>query len=161
MSVRSIHVSLNAQQLKLISHGEVLKEYYVSTSKRGGGESINSFQTPRGRHIVRAKIGDRAAEGTVFRGRRSTGEIYSEELAFQEPNKDWVLTRILWLSGTEVGRNRLGSVDTMRRYIYIHGTPYTDKLGEPASVGCIRMNNTDITELYELVPIGTVVEIVD
>ena len=161
MSVLRIHVSLNSQKLQLINHDEILKEYSVSTSKKGGGEFADSFQTPRGRHVVRAKIGDKAVEGTVFRGRRTTGEIYSEELAHQEPNRDWVLTRILWLSGTEVGKNRLGSVDTMRRFIYIHGTPYTNKLGEPASVGCIRMNNIDITELYELVPIGTVVEIVD
>jgi len=161
MSEWRIRVSLSAQKLELFDHDEIVKEYLVSTSKKGGGEVVDSFQTPRGRHVVHAKIGDQEAEGTVFRGRRNTGEIYSEKLARENPDNDWVLTRILWLSGTEVGRNRLGSVDTMRRFIYIHGTPYTAKLGEPASLGCIRMSNADITELYELVPIGAIVEIVD
>ena len=161
MSEWRIRVSLSAQKLELFNHERILKEYIVSTSKKGGGEIADSFQTPRGRHIIRAKIGAQEAEGTVFRGRRNTGEIYSEELGRENPDKDWVLTRILWLSGTEVGRNRLGSVDTMRRFIYIHGTPYTLKLGEPVSLGCVRMSNVDITELFELVPIGTIVEIVD
>ena len=115
----------------------------------------------RGKHVVRAKIGDGQPEGDVFRASRSTGEIYSAELAREHPGRDWVLTRILWLSGTEVGKNRLGSVDSMRRYIYIHGTPYSDKLGEPASLGCIRMGNDDVVELFDLVPLGTVVEIED
>jgi lipoprotein-anchoring transpeptidase ErfK/SrfK len=131
----------------------------VSTSKHGAGELKGSFKTPRGRHIVRAKIGQGAAEGTVFRGRRPTGEIYSAALARANPDRDWILTRILWLSGTEVGRNRLGDVDTMRRYIYIHGAPDDDALGVPGSIGCIRMGNRDIVELFDLVPVGAVVDI--
>lgn len=161
MSERRIRVSLEDQRLELLDDGTVLKAYRVSTAANGAGESINSFQTPRGKHVVRAKIGDGQPEGAVFRARRSTGEIYSPELAREHPDRDWVLTRILWLSGTEVGRNRLGSVDSMRRHIYIHGTPYSDKLGEPASLGCVRMGNDDVVELFDLVPLGTVVEIED
>ena len=161
MSERRIRVSLENQRLELLDSDKVLKTYRVSTSKNGAGESADSFKTPRGRHVIRAKIGDGSPEGAVFRARRSTGEVYSDELAREHPDRDWVLTRILWLSGTEVGRNRLGSVDTMRRYIYIHGTPYSDRLGEAASLGCIRMSNSDVVELYKLVPLGTVVEIGD
>jgi lipoprotein-anchoring transpeptidase ErfK/SrfK len=95
----------------------------------------------------------------VFRGRRPTGEIYSAELARAQPDRDWILTRILWLSGTEIGRNRLGSVDTMRRYIYIHGAPDSEPLGSPSSIGCVRMASADVAELFELVPVGTVVDI--
>ena len=109
--------------------------------------------------VVRAKIGGGAPLDAVFRGRRATGEIYSPELARAHPNRDWILTRILWLSGTEIGKNRLGTVDTMRRYIYIHGTPDTERLGVPGSIGCVRMANRDIVELYDLVPAGTIVDI--
>jgi lipoprotein-anchoring transpeptidase ErfK/SrfK len=109
--------------------------------------------------VIRAKIGAGQPVGAVFRGRRPTGEVYSPALAREHPGRDWILTRILWLSGTEVGRNRLGNVDTMRRYIYIHGTP--DALGVPGSVGCIRMANRDIVDLFDLVPLLTVVQIAE
>ena len=109
--------------------------------------------------MIRAKIGAGAPLGAVFRGRRPTGEIYSEELARAQPGRDWILTRILWLSGTEVGKNRLGDVDTMRRYIYIHGTPDSTPLGVPGSIGCVRIGNAAIVELFDLVPAGTRVEI--
>ena len=131
----------------------------MSTSKHGAGELHGSRQTPRGRHVIRAKIGSGAPANAVFRGRRPTGEIYSPELKVQFPERDWILTRILWLSGTETGRNRLGNVDTMRRYIYIHGMPDSEPLGVPGSIGCIRMRNGDIVELFDLVPAGTTVEI--
>ena len=137
----------------------VVKTYAVSTSKHGAGELSGSFKTPRGRHVVRAKIGAGAPLNAVFRGRRPTGEIYSAALARANPDRDWILTRILWLSGTEIGRNRLGPVDTMRRYIYIHGAPDTEPLGVPGSIGCIRMANRDVVELFDLVPAGTVVDI--
>lgn len=161
MSERRIRVSLEKQRLELFDDGTVLKTYQVSTAANGAGEAVDSFQTPRGKHVIRAKIGDGEPEGAVFRARRSTGEIYSAELSREHPDRDWVLTRILWLSGTEAGKNRLGSVDSMRRYIYIHGTPYSDKLGEPASLGCIRMGNADVVELFDLVPLGTLVDIED
>jgi L,D-transpeptidase YbiS len=154
-----IAVSLGAQTLTLLDGDEVVKIYPVSTSKHGAGELAGSFRTPRGRHVVRAKIGAGAPLNTVFRGRRPTGEIYTPELARAHPDRDWILTRILWLSGTEIGKNRLGKVDTMRRYIYIHGTPDTEPLGVPGSIGCIRMANRDIVELFDSVEAGTIVDI--
>jgi lipoprotein-anchoring transpeptidase ErfK/SrfK len=152
-------VSLAGQTLTFVRDGKTEKTYVVSTSKHGAGELHGSFKTPRGRHIVRAKIGGGAPLNAVFRGRRPTGEVYSAELERAQPGRDWILTRILWLSGTEIGRNRLGSVDTMRRYVYIHGTPDTEPLGVPGSIGCIRMANADVVELFDAVPVGTVVDI--
>ena len=135
------------------------RTYLVSTSKNGLGEKNGSFCTPRGRHIVRAKIGTGLPNGTVFVRRRPTGEIWTPELHASYPARDWMLTRILWLSGCEVGKNRLGDVDTMRRYIYIHGSPESTEMGKPGSIGCVRMRNTEITELFDLVPPYTTVEI--
>jgi lipoprotein-anchoring transpeptidase ErfK/SrfK len=155
----SVRVSLAAQTLELLRAGRPVKTYSVSTSKHGPGEVRGSHKTPRGRHIVRAKIGAGEPENAVFRGRRPTGEIYSAELARRYPDRDWILTRILWLSGTEVGKNRLGPVDTMRRYIYIHGMPDSEPIGVPSSIGCIRMRNRDVVDLFELVPAGTPVDI--
>lgn len=120
-----------------------------------------SLQTPRGWHVIRAKIGDGAPVNTVFVGRRPTGEIYSPELAKQYDARDWILTRILWLSGLEVNKNRLGSVDTMRRYIYIHGTPDEVPMGVVGSHGCIRMRNSDMIALFNRIPVGTKVLIVE
>jgi L,D-transpeptidase YbiS len=158
MSVR-LAVDLAAQSMALVENGGATRVYRVSTSKHGAGEQRGSFRTPRGRHVVRAKVGAGAPLNAVFRGRRPTGEIYSPELAAAHPGRDWILTRILWLSGTEVGRNRLGDVDTMRRYVYIHGAPDTEPMGIPGSIGCIRMRNVEIVELFERVPAGTVVDI--
>jgi lipoprotein-anchoring transpeptidase ErfK/SrfK len=155
----SIRISLAEQRLDLLHGREPAKSYPVSTSKHGAGEIRDTLKTPRGRHVIRAKIGAGAPLGAVFRGRRRTGEIYSDALARAEPGRDWILTRILWLSGTEVGKNRLGDVDTMRRYIYIHGTPDSTPLGSPSSIGCVRMGNAAIVELFDLVPAGTIVEI--
>ena len=155
----TIRIALAEQRLDLLQAGAAFKSYAISTSKNGAGERAGSYQTPRGAHLVRAKIGAGAPLGAVFRGRRPTGEIYSEALARAQPGRDWILTRILWLSGLEVGRNRLGDVDTMRRYIYIHGTPDSTTLGSPGSIGCVRMANAAIVELFDLVPAGTRVEI--
>jgi L,D-transpeptidase YbiS len=155
----TVEVSLTAQRLSLGRDGSAWKTYAVSTSKHGAGEVEGSLKTPRGRHVIRAKIGRGAPLNAVFRGRRPTGEIYSPQLAHAFPGRDWILTRILWLSGTEIGRNRLGNVDTMRRYIYIHGMPDSEPLGVPGSIGCIRMANRDIVELFDLVPVGTIVDI--
>jgi lipoprotein-anchoring transpeptidase ErfK/SrfK len=126
--------------------------YRISSARNGPGELSGSNCTPRGAHIVRAKIGQGLPLNSVFVGRRPTGEVYSEELAARFPGRDWILTRILWLSGCEVGRNRLGTVDTMRRYIYVHGSPESVPMGVPASIGCIRMRNADILELFDRVP---------
>lgn len=157
-----IEISLPAQTLALFDEGgALLKRYSVSTAAKGAGEERGSYCTPRGRHIVRAKIGAGMPENTVFVRRRPTGEVWTPELAAQFPGRDWILTRILWLSGCEVGKNRLGSVDTMRRYIYIHGSPETVPMGVPGSIGCVRMRNADIVELFDLVPVYTPVEIIE
>lgn len=147
--------------MTLLEHGRAVRTFAISSSKFGAGELRDSFKTPRGRHVVRAKIGAGAPLNCVFRGRRPTGEIYSEALAAAHPGRDWILTRILWLSGLEPGRNRLGAVDTMRRYVYIHGTPDTTELGVPGSIGCIRMANGDIVELFDRIPAGTPVDIAE
>jgi L,D-transpeptidase YbiS len=154
-----IIIDIQSQTLQLMGQNGVVREYPVSTARNGVGEQQGSGCTPRGDHVIRAKIGAGSPSGTVLVGRRATGEIYSDELAQANPDRDWILSRILWLSGTQVGKNRLGTVDTMRRYIYIHGCPDGVSFDMPASHGCIRMRNADIVELYELVPVGTEVSI--
>jgi L,D-transpeptidase YbiS len=155
-----IHISIAQQTLTLFDGaGQLVRCYPVSTASRGAGEQRGSYCTPRGKHLVRARIGAGKAVNTVFVARRPSGEIYSPELGAAHPQRDWILTRILWLSGCEPQRNRLGSTDTMRRYIYIHGSPQTAILGVPGSHGCIRMNNADIVELFDRVPIYTPVDI--
>lgn len=159
MSDPHILVVLDEQRLYLSGERMPARSYAVSTASNGPGEQLGSGCTPRGLHRVRAKIGGGCAEGAVFRGRRWTGEIYSEQLAAQHPSRDWILTRILWLSGLERGRNRGGDVDTLRRFIYVHGCPPTEPMGVPRSHGCIRMRDADLLELFDLTPIGAVVEI--
>jgi lipoprotein-anchoring transpeptidase ErfK/SrfK len=154
-----ITIDAGKQELTLLDGERVVKRYAVSTAKKGLGEQNGSFCTPRGRHVVRAKIGGGLPLGAVFVRRRPTGEVWTPELDARYPGRDWILTRILWLSGCEPGRNRLGDVDTMRRYIYIHGTPDSAELGKPGSIGCVRMRNADIAELFDLVPPYTPVEI--
>lgn len=157
-----IRVSIADQRLDLFDDHEVLiRSYVVSTAEKGAGELSGSYQTPRGKHRIRARIGTGQPENAVFVARRPTGEIHSPSLEREHPGRDWILTRILWLCGCEPGRNRLGDVDTMRRYIYIHGSPDDCPMGIPGSHGCIRMRNRDILELFELVPAYTVVEIDD
>lgn len=155
-----VRISIAGQVLILEDdRGRVLRSFPVSTAYAGVGEERGSYRTPRGHHLIRAKIGAGFPENTVFVRRRPTGEIWSPELAESHPGRDWILTRILWLSGCEPGRNRLGNCDTMRRYIYIHGTPDSTPLGKPGSHGCIRMRNADIIELFDLVPVYSAVEI--
>jgi len=155
-----IEISIPAQTLTLHeADGASPKTYRVSTASKGVGELYGSFCTPRGQHIVRAKIGAGQPFNTVFVRRRPTGEIWTPELGTQFPGRDWILTRILWLSGCEVGFNRLGKVDTMRRYIYIHGSPDTVTMGTPGSIGCVRMRNQDLLELFDSIAPGTPVAI--
>ncbi|MCC2655894.1 MAG: L,D-transpeptidase [Panacagrimonas sp.] len=154
-----IEVDLGRQRLLLWNQGRVLRECLVSTGGNGVGEINGSGCTPRGRHVVRAKIGAGAPEGMLFRARRPTGDVWTPELHARFPGRDWILTRILWLSGVERGRNRLGCVDTFRRYIYLHGTPPTTRLGMPGSKGCIRMANRDVTALFDQLPVGAEVEL--
>lgn len=150
-----LHVKSNLQKLDLIVNGIISKSYCISTAKKGFGEQKNSEKTPRGWHVIRAKIGDFSPLGTVFVARRPTGEIYSEKLAKEHSNRDWILTRILWLSGLEIGKNRLGMVDTMQRYIYIHGAHSSTNFDKPRSKGCVNMKCEDIIELFSLVDVGT------
>ena len=157
-----IRVDLGRQCLELFgTDGACIRRYAVSTGERGAGERSGSLCTPRGRHRIRARIGAGAPAGAVFRGRRPTGEVWSREFAAAHPGCDWILSRILWLCGEEPGRNRGGEVDTMRRYIYLHGTGDDQPMGVARSHGCVRMRNRDIIELFELVAAGTVVEIVE
>jgi lipoprotein-anchoring transpeptidase ErfK/SrfK len=149
-----IRIALDSQMLTFEDDDGGVRTWSVSTAAQGPGEQNGSGGTPRGEHVIRAKIGAGRPVGAVFRGRRFTGEIYSPELAAQYPQRDWILSRILWLSGRESGFNRLGSVDSMRRFIYIHGTPDTEPMGVPASHGCIRMRNNDVMELFDRVAVG-------
>ena len=155
-----IEIDVGKQELVLRDEkGKTLKTYSVSTAKKGVGEINGSLCTPRGKHIVRAKIGAGQPLNSVFVRRRPTGEIWTPDLGAKHPGRDWMLTRILWLSGCERGKNRLGDVDTMRRYIYLHGSPDSAEVGKPGSIGCVRMRNRDIVELFDLVPPYTPVEI--
>ncbi len=155
MGERRIEVDVASQRLRLYGSTKLLVEYAVSTALKGVGERRDSECTPRGWHVIRAKIGAGMPVNTVFVARRPTGDTYTAGLAVAEPARDWILTRILWLSGLEVGRNRLGQVDTFRRFIYIHGCPDELPMGIPLSHGCVRMRNADVIALFDAVDIGT------
>ncbi|MEK1943487.1 MAG: L,D-transpeptidase [Pseudomonas sp.] len=154
-----LHISIADQQLYGFANGRLVLRLPVSTALNGAGEQSGSNKTPRGLHQVRAKIGAGLPLGAVLRGRRWTGETWSYELHEKFPGRDWILSRILWLSGCEPGINRLGAVDTFRRYIYLHGTPDTESMGAPLSHGCIRLRNSDVLELFDRVPIHCPVKI--
>ncbi|WP_165664829.1 L,D-transpeptidase [Metapseudomonas otitidis] len=154
-----LHISIADQRLYGFAAGRLLVSYPVSTALNGPGELSGSNCTPRGLHEVRARIGADLPLNAVLRGRRWTGEVWSEVLHEQFPGRDWILSRILWLSGREPGFNRLGKVDSMRRYIYIHGTPDTEPMGVPRSHGCVRMRNADLLELFPRVPVHCAVRI--
>lgn len=158
---KHIKVDISHQTLSLLDGDDVIKEYQVSTAKNGAGEQMNSECTPRGQHIISEKIGAGFEADSVFVGRQATGELYRPELYGQFPNRDWILTRILWLSGCEQDRNKGGNVDSHDRYIYIHGSPDNIAMGTPGSRGCVRMRNRDIIELFDKVIKGTVVEIIE
>lgn len=151
---RYIDVSVTEQRLQLIDNKSILFDAKIATAANGMGEQSGSECTPRGWHIIRAKIGTDCPQNTVFIGRRASGEIYSEQLQKNFPQRDWILTRILWLSGLEIGLNRLGQQDTMQRYIYIHGCPDNTPMGIPSSHGCIRMRNAELIELFDLLETG-------
>jgi lipoprotein-anchoring transpeptidase ErfK/SrfK len=156
---RRILVDIPSQTLRLVEDGAVRFRAAVSTGRKGPGELQDSGCTPRGLHRVRIRIGAGCPVGTVFVGRRPTGEVFGPQLAARFPGRDWILTRILWLTGMEPGCNRGGRVDTLRRFIYIHGCPDAEPMGVPCSHGCIRMRNGALIELFELAPAGTLVEI--
>jgi|TARA_B110000881_G_scaffold214884_1_gene228044 lipoprotein-anchoring transpeptidase ErfK/SrfK len=154
-----IKISISKQQLILFDEEDSIKQYSISTAKNGSGERKNSECTPRGEHIIAEKIGEGAKENSVFVGRIETNELYNSKLRDFHPRRDWILTRILWLSGIEEGKNKKGDVDSHDRYIYIHGSPEDIEMGYPGSRGCIRMRNSDVIELFNLVNVGTRVTI--
>lgn len=156
-----IEINIAEQKLRLFDGDELVKEYSVSTAKNGPGEQMDSECTPRGEHVIAEKIGDGSAVNSVFVGRETTGELYHPDLREHFPDRDWILTRILWLSGTEQGRNQGGDVDSRDRYIYIHGSPDDVAMGKPGSRGCIRMRNDDVIELFNQVEAGTKVFIAE
>jgi lipoprotein-anchoring transpeptidase ErfK/SrfK len=151
---RHLDICIASQQLSVLDNGQVVQRYPVSTAKNGSGQLKGSECTPTGWHRIRAKVGANAPSNSVFIGRRPTGEIYTQQLALEQPQRDWILSRILWLGGLEPGHNRYGDVDSTWRYIYIHGCPDELMLGVPASHGCIRMHNADVIELFETVAVG-------
>lgn len=149
-----LNISIAKQQLSVVVNKVVDRVYSVSTARNGAGEKMGSECTPTGWHKVRVKIGDSTPLNSVFVGRRATGEIYSPQLGVDYPERDWVLTRILWLGGLESRKNRYGKVDSTWRYIYIHGCPDELMLGKPESHGCIRMKNKEIVDLFDRVDVG-------
>jgi len=154
-NVDHLAVSIADQTLSLVNdQGDIIASYPVSTALNGAGEQDGSGCTPRGEHYIRAMVGQGLPANTVFRARRPTGEIFSPELALAHPDRDWILSRIIWLCGLEPGKNRGPGVDTFRRFIYIHGTPDTEPMGVPRSHGCIRMRNPDVIELFDRVRAG-------
>ncbi len=157
LSSDSVHLTVDipSQRIWVQKGKQKLREYPASTASNGTGQQSGSGCTPLGLHKVRIKIGEGMPANTVFVGRRPTGEIYSPELAARHPERDWILTRILWLTGTEHGFNRGGDQDSLRRYIYIHGTPDSEPMGVAASHGCIRMRNADLIELFDMLPVGS------
>ena len=154
---RYIEVCIATQTLDLIEDGVVLHSYPISTAKKGAGQLMGSECTPTGWHKIRARIGNEHPLNSVFVGRRATGEIYTPELSRQYPERDWILTRVLWLGGLEAGFNRYAEVDSTWRYIYIHGCPDHLLQGEPESHGCIRMYNADVLDLFEQISVGELV----
>ena len=156
---RRIEIDIGRQRLSLLNHDTVIKQCLISSAANGVGQQNNSGCTPLGEHFIRAKIGEGLPVNTVFRGRRPTGEIYQMGMRDAFPDRDWILTRILWLCGSQPGYNRLGEVDTMRRYIYIHGAPEEVEMGKIGSKGCIRMRNHDLLDVFENVKPGCKVTI--
>ncbi len=156
-----ILVNIADQVLTLQQDAGGRLRYPVSTAVNGPGERRGSGCTPCGRHRIRLRIGGACPENSVFVGRRPTGEIYTPELSTRYPDRDWILSRIIWLTGTEPGRNRGGAVDTLRRYIYIHGCPDTEPMGVPRSHGCIRMRNRELMDLFDRVRAGMPVQILE
>ena len=156
-----IKILISKQQLLLFDGENIVRKYSVSTAKNGVGERVDSECTPLGEHTIAEKIGHKAKKNSVFVGRAETNELYDPKMRDLYPDRDWILTRILWLSGTEEGKNKGNDVDSYDRYIYIHGSPEDIKMGKPGSKGCVRMRNSDVIELFDLVRVGTTVTIAE
>jgi lipoprotein-anchoring transpeptidase ErfK/SrfK len=149
-SDRCLVVSVADQKIAVVENGWTLATFPVSTSRYGVGDNFNSFATPLGRMEVAGKIGDGAPLGAVFRHRQWTGEILRPNATGRDP----IVTRILWLRGLEYGNQ-----NAFTRNIYIHGTPVERLIGRPASYGCIRMRSRDVVELFNMTPVGAIVQV--
>lgn len=154
-----LYISISRQRLYHVEGGRMLHDYSIATASNGPGAQLNSFRTPTGLHRISEKIGDGVPAYGILRDRTFTGELADPD--FAGVDKDWITSRILWLDGLEPGVNQGGDRDSHARYIYIHGTANERSLGMPSSRGCVRMANTDVIELYERVPLGTLVAILD
>ena len=153
-----IHVDSTSQTLRLVSPEEPLELVYpVSTSRFGLGQQKDSFQTPTGIHRICEMIGNGEPLGRVFKSRQPTSQLCRIDNA--DSQLDVISTRILWLEGLQPGLNQGGDVDSRQRYIYIHGTADEAHIGEPASIGCVRMKNVDVVALFERVQVGDLVVI--
>lgn len=154
--MNSINVNVSQQQLRLLDEdGNLIHQYPVSTSKYGTGNQNGSEQTPLGLHRIKDKLGGAMPVNEVFIGRLPHGNLDECIERGVELPDDVIMSRIMWLEGMEPGRNKGGFVDTYQRYIYIHGTNHEGDIGKPSSIGCIRMLNKDIVELFRLVDVGT------
>lgn len=154
--MNSIKINVTQQQLDLLDeNGNILQQYPVSTATKGTGNQNGSEQTPLGLHRIKDKIGGAMPVNEVFIGRVPHGNLEECIESNIDLPDDVIMSRIMWLEGMEPGRNQGGYVDTYQRYIYIHGTNDEDKIGTPASIGCIRMRNEDIVNLYRMVDIGS------
>ena len=155
-------VRVDEQRLYVCESGRAPQVFPVSTSARGVGNHDGSLQTPRGLHWIAQRIGDAAPAGTIFRGRTDTGVI-ADILTDPDASStgDRITSRIFWLEGLEPGVNRGGDVDSFDRYIYIHGTDEEGRIGSPASHGCIRMRNQDLIGLFPIVPLHSLVVILE
>ena len=155
----SIDIEISSQRLFLKENGQIIRSYPVSSSSFGEGQIENSFKTPYGKHKIKTKIGTNVNKNDFFISRQhisQSANIINEPIDSED---DFITSRIMWLEGEEEGFNRGGSVDSFKRYIYIHGTHEEGLIGQKASHGCIRMLNHDVIELFELVSEGTVVNI--
>jgi lipoprotein-anchoring transpeptidase ErfK/SrfK len=155
-------VKIDAQALYLLDNGRIEKSWSVSTSKFGVGNQSGSYKTPAGVHRVAEKVGADCRLREIIRARIPTGEIVppGDASSAAPASRDMITTRVLWLQGLQPGINRGGNVDSYRRYIYIHGTPEERLLGVPSSIGCVRMGNEDVIEVFDSVEVGTLVNIV-
>lgn len=152
-----ILINTSKQKLYLFTNDKITFESNISTAIKGIGSSIDSYKTPDGLHIISSMLGDGKPIGTLFKNRVPTKKIIKK---IPSTNQDFITSRIIRLSGLEYGYNKGGNVDSFNRYIYIHGTPHKDKIGFPASHGCIRMIDTDVIELFNLVRLKMLVMII-
>ncbi len=154
--VNTININVTQQQLKLFDEdGNLLQQYPVSTSRYGPGNQNGSEQTPLGLHRIKDKLGGAMPVNEVFIGRGPHGNLEECIKRGVDLPDDVIMSRIMWLEGMEPGRNQGGYVDTYQRYIYIHGTNHEGTIGTPASIGCIRMCNQDVVDLFRLVEVGS------